>query len=69
MELKTERLILRPWEETDAESLYEYAKDTAVGPVAGWPAHISVSDSLEVIRRVCQRLKPMQYVLKRIIVQ
>ena len=46
MELKTERLILRPWEETDAESLYEYAKDTAVGPVAGWPAHISVSDSL-----------------------
>lgn len=38
MELKTERLILRPWEETDAESLYEYAKDTAVGPVAGWPA-------------------------------
>ena len=33
MELKTERLILRPWEETDAESLYEYAKDTAVGPV------------------------------------
>ena len=35
MDLKTERLILRPWEETDAESLYEYAKDTAVGPVAG----------------------------------
>ena len=52
MELKTERLILRPWEETDAESLYEYAKDLAVGPVAGWPAHISIDGSLEVIRRV-----------------
>ena len=52
MEFRTERLILRPWEESDAESLYEYARDPAVGPVAGWPAHISVSDSLEIIRRV-----------------
>lgn len=25
MVLETERLILRPWEEGDAESLYEYA--------------------------------------------
>ena len=52
MEFRTERLILRPWEESDAESLYEYARDPAVGTVAGRPAHISVSDSLEVIRRV-----------------
>ena len=37
MEFRTERLILRPWKETDAESLYEYAKDPAVGPIAGWP--------------------------------
>ena len=34
MILQTERLILRPWEEADAESLYEYAKDPRVGPVA-----------------------------------
>ena len=27
MILTTERLVLRPWKETDAESLYEYAKD------------------------------------------
>ena len=26
MVLQTKRLILRPWKETDAESLYEYAK-------------------------------------------
>ena len=31
MILETERLILRPWDETDAESLYEYAKDDRVG--------------------------------------
>lgn len=50
MELRTERLILRPWEESDAESLYEYAKDPAVGPIAGWPPHTSVENSLEIIR-------------------
>jgi len=27
MILETERLILRPWEETDAEECYKYAKD------------------------------------------
>lgn len=52
MELKTERLILRPWLESDSESLYEYAKDPEVGPIAGWPVHTSVENSLEIIRNV-----------------
>lgn len=52
MMLNTERLILRPWEETDAESLYEYAKDPEVGPIAGWPAHTSAENSLEIIKNV-----------------
>ncbi len=52
MELYTTRLILRPWEEEDAESLFEYAKDPDVGPIAGWPIHTSVEHSLEVIREV-----------------
>lgn len=50
--LETERLILRPWSEADAESLYEYAKDPEVGPVAGWPVHTSVENSREIIRTV-----------------
>ena len=33
--LTTERLILRPWVETDAEELFQYAKDPRVGPIAG----------------------------------
>lgn len=52
MEFTTERLILRPWQELDAESLYEYAKNPAVGPVAGWPVHTSVDNSREIIRTV-----------------
>ena len=52
MEFITERLILRPWRESDADSLYEYAKDPAVGPAAGWPTHTSREHSLKVIRDV-----------------
>ena len=47
--LETERLILRPWRESDAEDLYEYAKDPDVGPPAGWPPHESVESSRQII--------------------
>ena len=32
--IETERLILRSWEESDAESLYKYASDPDIGPNA-----------------------------------
>ena len=50
--LETERLILRRWEETDAGDLFRYASDPDVGPIAGWPAHQSIGESLEVIKNV-----------------
>ena len=52
MILETERLILRPWREEDADDLYTYASDPDVGPPAGWPPHTSVENSLEIIRTV-----------------
>ena len=52
MYLETNRLILRPWCETDAEALYQYASDCEVGPPAGWPPHTSVENSREIIRTV-----------------
>lgn len=52
MILYTERLILRPWQESDAEDLYEYAKDPQVGPIAGWPPHTSVQNSRDIIKNV-----------------
>ena len=52
MILETERLILRPWCEDDAEDLYKYASDPEVGPPAGWPPHTSVENSREIIRNV-----------------
>jgi len=50
--LETRRLLLRPWQETDAQSLYEYAKDPDIGLPAGWPPHSSVENSRELIRKV-----------------
>ena len=52
MILKTERLILRPWEERDAEDLFKYASNPKVGPIAGWPPHKNMEESLNVIRNV-----------------
>lgn len=52
MILETERLILRPWKETDAESLYYYAKNPDVGPIAGWNPHKNIEESLQVIKNV-----------------
>ena len=50
--LETNRLILRHWVESDAESLYEYAKDPEVGPIAGWSPHKDINESLSVIKNV-----------------
>ena len=50
--METNKIILRPWLESDAETLFKYASDPDVGPRAGWPPHQSVEESLEVIRTV-----------------
>ena len=50
--LMTQRLILRRWDEADAEDLYRYASDADVGPIAGWPPHRSIDESRAVIRDV-----------------
>lgn len=50
--METERLILRRWNVSDAEDLFEYAKDVDVGPIAGWPPHKNIEESLSVIKNV-----------------
>ena len=64
MTLETQRLILRPWLESDAEDLYEYAKDPRVGPAAGWPVHTSVENSCDIIRNVLSAPETYAVVLK-----
>lgn len=52
MILTTERMILRRWEEGDAEDLYQYASDPAVGPMAGWQPHQSIDESRYIIKTI-----------------
>lgn len=64
MILETERLILRPWMEYDAEDLFRYASDERVGPQAGWPVHRSVEESSDVIRNVLSQPETYAVCLK-----
>ena len=50
--LMTRRLVLRRWNQKDAEDLYRYACDPDVGPIAGWPPHKNPDESRAVIRDV-----------------
>ena len=64
MKLETERLILRPWSFDDAESLYKYASDDRIGPIAGWNTHRSVDDSRQIINDVLSASGVYAVVLK-----
>ena len=39
--METERILLRHWQESDAEALFKYASDPDVGPRDDWQ-HISL---------------------------
>ena len=47
--LKTERLILRPWRETDLQDLYDYASVDGVGQMAGWTPHKNQEESRQIL--------------------
>lgn len=64
MILKTDRLILRPWKEEDAQQLYKYAKDPKVGPIAGWPVHTDVDNSRQIIKDILSAEETYAIVLK-----
>lgn len=50
--MESDRIILRPWRDSDAETLFKWASDPNVGPRAGWAPHKSVEESLGIIRTV-----------------
>lgn len=50
--MKTKRIHLRSWRESDAEALFRYASDSEVGPLAGWQPHSSVEESRLIIESV-----------------
>ena len=62
--IETERLILRPWRETDLADFFEYASVDGVGQMAGWKPHESMEESRTILgyfindkRNLCLELK------------
>lgn len=47
--IKTERLTLRPWKESDLDDFFEYASVDGVGQMAGWLPHESKEKSKQIL--------------------
>lgn len=47
--LKTDRLLLRPWKETDLQDFYHYASVDGVGQMAGWTPHKNLNESQQIL--------------------
>lgn len=43
--LRTDRLVLRPWKESDLQDFHAYARVEGVGQMAGWAPHRSMEES------------------------
>ena len=47
--LRTNRLTLRPWRESDLSDFYEYARVDGVGQMAGWVPHRNLEESQTIL--------------------
>mgnify|MGYP000756238636 FL=1 len=50
--IKTERLLLRPFRESDAEDFFKCCQNPNIGNNAGWKPHGSLEESQEILRSV-----------------
>lgn len=49
--IKTDRLVLRAFRDSDLEDFYQYAKTPGLGEMAGWPHHESLDETREVLEK------------------
>ena len=55
--LRTGRLVLRPWRESDLEDFYAYASVDGVGQMAGWKPHESREESRMILNHFIEGKK------------
>ena len=48
--METQRLLLRLWTLCDLDDLYEYSRDSRVGPMAGWKPHESIAEAEQALK-------------------
>ena len=52
--LKTDRMILRPWRDSDLTDFFEYASVDGVGQMAGWNPHGNLEESKLILNMFIQ---------------
>ena len=62
--IETDRLVLRPWRESDLEDFFAYASVDGVGQMAGWNPHKSKEESREILGRFIEGRKTFALELK-----
>ncbi|MBR5048638.1 MAG: GNAT family N-acetyltransferase [Erysipelotrichaceae bacterium] len=55
--LTTDRLILRPWRQSDLEDFFAYASEDGVGQMAGWKPHENRQESQAILQRFIDHKK------------
>ena len=64
LELITDRLILRPFTESDLEDFFEYASVEGVGEMAGWHHHENIEETKEILTMFIKSDKVFAITLK-----
>ena len=60
----TDRLILRPWQMSDVDDMFEYASVPGVGEMAGFPHHQNKEESTQIVGKFIQEKKTFAIVYK-----
>ena len=62
--IETERLILRPFKQSDLHDFYEYASVLGVGEMAGWKHHETIEKTQEILDMFIKEDKTFAIVFK-----
>lgn len=63
--LKTDRLVLREWKESDLEDFFEYCSVDGVGQMAGWSPHENIEKSKEILDLFIKEKKDFLHRIRR----
>ena len=62
--IETQRLLLRPFRQSDLQDFYEYASVPGVGEMAGWPHHEAIETTQKILDGFIAKDKTFAIVFK-----
>ncbi len=63
--IETNRLVLRPFSESDAPDVFESCKNPNLGNNAGWKPHETIEETIDVLNAILSGKKGLGYRIKR----